>query len=111
MATWLLDIKPSIDITADKGIVFRIACCNGHIELARWLQSLRPYQFQFRVKDNEIVEYSYSPTIDYVAIRKKMNAIQPGANMSFNEALMRERFHPRNIDKWVGWGQQDDYLE
>ena len=24
------------------------------------------------------------------------------------EDLMKNRFHPRNMDKWAGWGQLDD---
>ena len=24
------------------------------------------------------------------------------------EDLMKERFHPKHMDKWVGWGQEDE---
>jgi len=45
-------------------------------------------------------------TYDYKAMKDKMFSNSNGGIM---EDLMKNRFHPRNIRKWKGWGQCDDW--
>jgi acyl-CoA hydrolase len=45
--------------------------------------------------------------IDYELIKKRMDFVPEGCEISFREELMRNRFHPKNIDKWVDWGHSD----
>jgi hypothetical protein len=42
--------------------------------------------------------------LNYYAIEQRMNYIPESCEISLKEALIRNRFHPRNIDKWVDWG-------
>jgi hypothetical protein len=39
-------------------------------------------------------------TYDYAAMRAHMRE-------TIFEELMQNRFHPRNMNKWLGWGQVD----
>jgi hypothetical protein len=110
MAKWVLEICPKIDIAANKHNAFRIACVNHRWEVAAWLQQFFPYQYFIQTVQG-ITTYSHD-RIDYDAIRARMDAVPNGAAISLREALMRNRFHPRNMDKWIGWGIVDpDYLD
>ena len=40
-------------------------------------------------------------TYDYKELKRRMKE-------TIAEDLMKNRFHPRNMDKWGGWGQVDD---
>jgi hypothetical protein len=40
-------------------------------------------------------------TYDYVELKQRMKE-------TVAEDLMKNRFHPRNMDKWVGWGQVEE---
>jgi hypothetical protein len=40
-------------------------------------------------------------TYDYVELKRRMKE-------TIAEDLMKNRFHPRNMDKWVGWGQVEE---
>jgi hypothetical protein len=42
--------------------------------------------------------------IDFELIKKRMDYVPEGCEMSFREELMRNRFHPKYIDKWIDWG-------
>ena len=47
---------------------------------------------------------SRNPSIfiyDYKELKKRMKE-------TIAEDLMKNRFHPKNMDKWVGWGQEDE---
>ena len=49
-------------------------------------------------------ELSINPSIfiyDYVALKNRMKN-------TIAEDLMKNRFHPKNMSKWYGWGQIDD---
>ena len=51
---------------------------------------------------------SINPNIfayDYKAMKNRMFKNDGG----IKEGLMANRFHPRNIRKWKGWGHDDDY--
>jgi hypothetical protein len=130
-AKWLLQVFPSIDILSSDGKAFRMACARGNVELAQWLQGFHPFQFMLKLAfvndegsangndagndaglanasvSQKIVEYWYSATINYAAIRDRMDSVPIGADISLREALIRDRFHPRNESKWIGWDQMD----
>jgi len=39
---WLLQVKPTIDISADNEYAFRSACTGGHLNVAQWLLQVKP---------------------------------------------------------------------
>jgi hypothetical protein len=58
------------------------------------------------VIDTSLCELAINPSIfeyDYEAIRLRM--------MPLAEELMANRFHPRNFEKWLGWGFDDMCLD
>jgi len=76
IAKWLLDIKPDIDTTSCNDMAFRYACCHckkrlylnewvfinnklvlreGHLEIAKLLQSLNPNKYEVNIKNKDIV--------------------------------------------------------
>ena len=110
MAKWMLEISPNIDITANNHNAFRLACGYHHAEIVYWLQHFFPFQYLIQIDDG-FISYSYD-RIDYDAIRKRMDTVPNGATISLREALIQNRFHPRNMDKWIGWGKVDpDFLD
>ena len=100
--------KP-IDISANNEETFRRACYNGHLELAQWLQTLMPYglYYMFEVnKQNKITSYS-TEKLNYSFLKKRLDIVHSGNEICFREALVRNRFHPKYMDKWVDWGHED----
>ena len=107
---WLYQIKPTIDISAENENAFRITCENGHLEVAQWLQTLIPYglYYTFQVdKNNKITSYS-SEKLNYSFLKKRLDIVHSGNEICFREALVRNRFHPKYMDKWVDWGHEED---
>jgi len=45
VAKWLLQVKPNINISAQKEDAFRWACLCKHLPVAQWLQSLMPFKY------------------------------------------------------------------
>jgi hypothetical protein len=109
LAQWLYKIKPTIDISAKNEEAFREACENGHLELAQWLQTLMPYglYYTFEVdKQNKITSYS-TEKLNYSFLKKRLDTVHSGNEICFREALVRNRFHPKYMDKWVDWGHEE----
>jgi hypothetical protein len=64
VAQWLLQVCPTINISANNDEAFRDACCpvvylsgrvvylSGRLELAQWLQSLKPYLYVIHYDEN-----------------------------------------------------------
>ena len=52
MGKWLLQIKPSINISEDNDYTFCRACANGKLEIAVWLQTLKPYLYKINYDIN-----------------------------------------------------------
>ena len=52
MMKWLLFVKPDINISAKDEWAFRWACSFGHLEVAKWLLSLKPYLYVIEYDDN-----------------------------------------------------------
>ena len=50
-------MNPDIDISVDDECVFRDVCFRGHVEFAKWLQSLYPEKYHLEIVDNKIVSY------------------------------------------------------
>ena len=40
-------------------------------------------------------------TYNYSELKRRMKE-------TIAEDLMKERFHPKHMDKWIGWGQEDE---
>ena len=110
LAQWLYQIKPTIDISAKDENAFRYACENGHLELAQWLQTLIPYglyYYTFEVdENNKITSYS-TEKLNYSFLKKRLDIVHSGNEICFREALVRNRFHPKYMDKWVDWGHEE----
>ncbi len=58
-------------------------------------------------KNQDKIDYEFlsrNPSIfvyNYVELKRRMKE-------TIAEDLMKNRFHPKNMDKWVGWGQEDE---
>ena len=104
----------------------------NNIQLMRVLQTYRPFQFgsKFEVKmeQNEIkinyyklnfieedgedfdweifykIKSEKDYKIDYKSIKKRMDYIPEGCEISLREGLIRNRFHPKYANKWIEWG-------
>lgn len=109
---------------------FRLAICYLDFKVMNILQMYRPFQFgcyfdnyieqnkiqknyykiNFIGEDNEnfdcvdFIKKHNNFELDYDSIKKRMDFIPEGYEISFREELMRNRFHPKNIDKWINWG-------
>ena len=44
---------------------------------------------------------------NYRAIEERMYFVPQGSEISLKEAIMRDRFHPKNIEKMIHWGHVD----
>jgi hypothetical protein len=133
---WVLDqlimdlsIRPSnIDILLD--FAFDIAFEESNIDLFHLLQIHRPFLYckknhLYEIHNNSLYLVFYEKMaeiyekklyrndnikrIDYELIQQRMNFIPEGYELSLKEELMRNRFHPKHMDKWVSWGQWDHY--
>ena len=100
--------KLDIDISAENEFAFRYACENGHLEVAQWFPTLIPYglYYTFQVDKNYIIT-SYSSELNYSFLKKRLDIVHPGNEICFREALVRNRFHPKYMDKWVDWGHEE----
>ena len=109
LAQWLYQIKPTIHISAEDEEAFRLACENGHLALIKWLQTLIPYglYYTFEVdENNKITSYS-TEKLNYSFLKKRLDIVHSGNEICFREALVRNRFHPKYMDKWVDWGHEE----
>ena len=109
VAQWLYKIKPTIHISARDEYAFRIACEYGHLELAQWLQTLIPYglYYTFEVDENNIITSYSTEKLNYSFLKKRLDIVHSGNEICFREALVRNRFHPKYMDKWVDWGHDE----
>ena len=109
VAQWLYQIKPTIDISADDEYAFHRTCINGHLDIAQWLQTLTPYGLYYTVEvdeNNKITSYS-TKKLNYSFLKKRLDIVHSGNEICFREALVRNRFHPKYMDKWVDWGHEE----
>ena len=109
VAQWLYKIKHTSDISAMDEYAFRWACINGHLNIAQWLQTLIPYglYYTFEVdENNNIISYS-TEKLNYSFLKKRLDIVHSGNEICFREALVRNRFHPKYMDKWVDWGHEE----
>lgn len=111
VAKWLLLIKPTINISAENDFAFRTSCTKGYLDMAKWLQTILPYGYKYTFQYDEyakkITTYS-TKNINYKAIQNRLDNINSGQHICIREALVRECFHPKNMEKWIGWGQEDE---
>jgi len=80
-----------------------------NLDKVDWVRlSMNPNAIPILDKNLDKVDWAYlseNPNIfgyDYKAMKDKMFS-------GIMEDLMKNRFHPRNIRKWKGWGQCDDW--
>lgn len=114
LAQFLVKIKPSIINSIYYNDAFKWACLNDHLLIGQWLQSFNPYYYIIICDEqtNKIIYYSTNK-LNYGIIKTKINTVIDTKNgLSFKEALIRERFHPKHMDKWIDWGhcEADDFL-
>jgi hypothetical protein len=57
-------------------------------------------------KQNKITSYS-TKKINYSFLKKRLDTVHPGNEICFREALVRNRFHPKYMDKWMDWGHEE----
>ena len=79
------------------------------MNVAQWLQTLMPYglYYMFEVnKQNKITSYS-TEKLNYSFLKKRLDIVHSGNEICFREALVRNRFHPKYMDKWVDWGHEE----
>jgi len=113
VAQWLYQIKPTIDISAEDEYAFRWACEYGYLDLAQWLQTLIqtliPYglYYTFEVDENNNITSYSTEKINYSFLKKRLDIVHSGNEICFREALVRNRFHPKYMDKWVDWGHEE----
>ena len=109
VAQWLYQIKPTIDISAKDENAFRWACEDGHLDIAQWLQTLIPYglYYTFEVDENNLITTFSTKKLNYSFLKKRLDIVHSGNEICFREALVRNRFHPKYMDKWVDWGHEE----
>jgi hypothetical protein len=110
VAQWLYTIKPNINIShSGFDQTFRFVCYNQHLDVAQWLQTLIPYglYYTFEVdENNKITSYS-NIKLNYSFLKNRFDTVHTGNEICFREALVRNRFHPKYMDKWVDWGHEE----
>jgi hypothetical protein len=109
---------------------------NIKLKIIDVLQIYRPFQFCFRndvymIKNNclqlyfvcdrlfltcyeisEFIKIAKNPNkINYEKIKRRMDYIPLGCEISLKEEIIRNRFHPKYIDKLIDWGhlEQADF--
>ena len=76
------------------------------MNVAQWLQTLMPYGLFYTFEVDKIISYS-TQKLNYSFLTKRLDTVHPGNEICFREALVRNRFHPKYMDKWVDWGQEE----
>ena len=67
VAKWLISKKPNLNISALNNYAFRITCCNSssssrRLQVAQWLQSLKPYLYVIYYDENGLYKDYYIRT-------------------------------------------------
>jgi len=75
-----------------------IKCCLNEIEL--FDKTLLYISNNTRIYNEKKIKNN----INYEAIKYRMHFVPEGSEICLKEAIIRDRFHPRNIDKWISWG-------
>jgi hypothetical protein len=57
LAKWLFKEKPDIDISAANDYAFRMACKDGYLTTAKWLESLCFERYSFGYVDGKMTSY------------------------------------------------------
>jgi hypothetical protein len=66
LAKWLLQVKPTINISTLCSHAFYGSCTYGHLHVAQWLQSLKPYLY--------VINYDEKGNYESYSIRPKKEA-------------------------------------
>ena len=92
---------------------FQLGCqfedCNGIDKIDGLNQAKNYYKINFIGEHGKNFNWgAYSlGEIDYDAIKNRMDFVPEGCEISLKEELMRNRFHPKYIDKWIDWGHNE----
>ena len=93
----LLDMYPDIDITYNSHVVFRKSC--KHLDVALWLQSLKPWLYKVSVKNGKVVDLHVNTPQEQAFYYKKY----PLWLMSPNSPNKKSIFYrlPEEISKMI----------
>jgi hypothetical protein len=93
----LLDMYPDIDITYNSHVVFRKSC--KHLDVALWLQSLKPWLYKVSVKNGKVVDLHVNTPQEQAFYYKKY----PLWLMSSNSPNKKSIFYrlPEEISKMI----------
>ena len=84
VAQWLLQIKPTINVSTDNEYAFRWACGNGHLHVAQWLLQINP------TIDNEFA-FQWACVYGHLHVAQWLLQIKPTINVSaYNEYAFRQ---------------------
>ncbi len=64
-AKQLLQIDSTLNIYSNYEFAFRLACKNGYLDLAQWLQTLLPDKYNLIIKNNKIISYYINQKIPF----------------------------------------------
>jgi hypothetical protein len=82
VAQWLLSVKPDIDISAQDNHAFCSAWYKGHLEVAKWLQTLKPYLY--------VIEYDENGKYSGFKVRSKEEANWENRKYALHLTLQEE---------------------
>ncbi len=63
VAKWLFNILPPFDITNNNDYIFVKACENKHVDIAEWIQSLKPYRYKLNIEHECIIGFEITKTL------------------------------------------------
>jgi hypothetical protein len=75
-------VKPDINISVYTEWAFRIACVKGYLEIAKWLQSLKPYLY--------VIKYDINGNYSGYKIRTKEEVVWEKRKIALHLALQEE---------------------
>ncbi len=85
VAQWLLQIKPTIDISADNEYAFRRACAHGKLKVAQWLLFIKP---NINVSANYNDAFMYACLKGYLHLAQWLLQIKPTIDISINNDII-----------------------
>ena len=54
----LLQNNPTIDVSAYDEYAFKLACTNGHLQVAQWFCSFNPFTYCIKTNNNKLISWN-----------------------------------------------------